>query len=113
MFKASNIHYRCFASSQAAARSARTATEWWRYIVSAASNPTVASHAGADRPCGRNRSFVHEVSMTNNCSSSLMSHSVKLSVFSSERVKPRSVGEMDLRYEADGAIDPVGGCLQD
>src|ERR1022692_902586 len=43
----------------------------WRYIVSAASDPTVASHAGADRLCGRNRRFVYDVSITNNCSSNL------------------------------------------
>src|SRR5271155_4906427 len=50
-----------------------------RYIVSAASDPTVASHAGADRLCGRNRRVVHDVSITNNCSSDLMSHSAKTS----------------------------------
>jgi hypothetical protein len=51
-----------------------------RYIVSAASDPTVASHASADRLCGRNRRFVYDVSITNGCSSSLMSHSVEPSV---------------------------------
>ena len=51
-----------------------------RCIVSAASNPTVASRAGADRLCGRNRRFVYDVSITNNCSNDLMSHSVKVSV---------------------------------
>ena len=45
-----------------------------RYIVSAASDPTVADRAGADRLCGRNRRFVYDVSITNNCPSDLMSH---------------------------------------
>ena len=53
---------------------------WWKYIVSAASDPTVASHAGADRRCGRNRRFVYEVSITNSCSSDLMSQPVKVPV---------------------------------
>jgi len=54
--------------------------EWWKYVVSAASDPTVASRAGADRLCGRNRRFAYEESIANSCLSSFMSHSVKLSV---------------------------------
>jgi len=54
--------------------------QWWKCIVSAVSDLTVASRAGADRLCGRNRRFVYEVSITNNCSNDLMSHAVDLSV---------------------------------
>lgn len=42
--------------------------------------PTVASRAGADRLYGRNRRFVYDVSITNNCSSDLMSQPVKVPV---------------------------------
>src|SRR5208337_1183036 len=68
------------AGSRGDVLAAISAPGWVRYIVSAASDPTVASRAGADRLRGRNRRFVYDVSITNNCPSDLMSHSVKLSV---------------------------------
>jgi hypothetical protein len=70
-----------------------------RYIVSAASDPTVASHAGADRLCGRNRRFVYDVSITNNCSSNLMSHSVKVSVNCLPLVRTKSKLKFPSSFE--------------
>src|SRR5208337_2032020 len=67
------------AGSRGDVLAAISAPGWVRYIVSAASDPTVASHAGADRLCGRNRRFVYDVSITNNCPSDLMSHSAEMS----------------------------------
>ena len=46
-------------------------------LVPSASDSTITSRAGADRLCGRNRRFAHEVSMTNTCSTSLISQSAK------------------------------------
>ena len=40
----------------------------------------VVRYICADRLCGRNRRFVYELSIINNYSSNLMSHSVKVSV---------------------------------
>jgi hypothetical protein len=59
----------------------------WRYLVSAASDPAVTSHAGTDELCGRNCRFVHDVSMTNNSSVNLMSLSEELSEESGERAR--------------------------
>ena len=50
----------------------------------AASDPTGASHACANRLCGRNCGFVFDVSIKNNWSSNFMSHSDKLPVTASK-----------------------------